>query len=61
MDEQQVVFSGTRIEVSTSVKGVHQFSATVRTREDETDDELLVRLRALTDKLDELYPGGVEA
>ena len=60
--EEQVVVTGTRIEVSTSVKGVHQFSATVRTREDETDAELLARSSWLVDQLDALYPaGGVEA
>lgn len=63
MEEQAVVFSGTRIEIGTSVKGVHTYSVTVRSQStDEADKELLARAVALVSQLDALYPaGGMDA
>jgi SOS-response transcriptional repressor LexA len=46
-----------RVEVSTSVKGVHTYSCTVEITGDEvTDAEIVEASTALVRELDELYP-----
>jgi len=53
--EQEQYKERVRIEVSTSVKGIHSYSVTVEGR-DQTDDEVLARSDALVAKLDAKYP-----